>query len=141
MEGKGQLSVDYITTTVILAVIALAVFSAFDSNEQGLAITQERLYMKDIADGITSSINSLVLMGDGAQTTLDIANSTLTGRPYNITIRHNLVLLQWRDSDVASRFATSDLNFTDTNGTEIFLQPGDLTLWNSNGTISISETP
>lgn len=135
MKSNGQFSVDYLIAVIMLGIVALVIFVAFDTNERQVAITTERIYMKGIAEGLANTIDSVLIIGDGAQKEFHVANTTLTGRHYNITIRKNLVLLRWNQSDYAARFATSKLNFTDMNSTEIWLQPGDIIIWNSNGTI------
>jgi hypothetical protein len=102
--------------------------------------------MKSLADDLASSINSVVIMGDGSQKLIKLANSTLSGREYNITVRKNTVLLQWANvSDVASRFLTTRINTTKFNLTlsnmtnitvdEVRLLPGDIMIWKDNGTI------
>ena len=133
MENRGQLSVDYLITVILLGIIALVVFTAFDSNERYAFDTMERIYMRDIADGLVKGVSDVMVMGDGSYKEIYLPNSTIRGRSYNVTIFNNLVLVRWGNSDFASRLPASNFNET-----EILVDHGNLVVWNTNETLYIA---
>jgi hypothetical protein len=102
----------------------------------------EKEHMRSVAERLAGAIDSAVIMGDGAKKVVTLPNSTISGRQYNITLKGNALLLKWKGSDYATRFSTSDLNMTaidpyTLNLTNITLNPGNILVTNSNGTIKL----
>lgn len=133
MWEKGQLAPDYLVTIVFLGIIALVAFGAYGHMQQQAFSTIERAYAKDLAERITGAINSVVIMGDGAQKSITL-ESTLGGREYNLTLRANAVLVRWHGLDQAARFSTASIN-----GTEVTLDPGEILIKNMNGIVYLEQ--
>jgi hypothetical protein len=137
--GKGQISVDYLVAIIILGIISLAILQAFGTGDVQARSAIEKAYMRSVADTLASGIDSVAIMGDGAQKVITLPNTTISGRPYNVTIKGNMLLLRWPGSDCAERFATSDLELVmpDQTAANATLLPGNLLITNSNGTIRL----
>jgi len=131
MDVRGQLSVDYMVAIIILGIVLLAIFTAYDNGEQRTLKAAEKSSMVDAAESLAVGINSVVIMGDGSGKNITLVNTTALGAPYNITIRKNLVLLRWGSSDYVARFSTAGLNITGN------ITPGRIELTNRNGTIYV----
>jgi hypothetical protein len=69
-------------------------------------------------------------MGDGAERSITLPRTLVRGKPYNITIQQNALLIRSVDRDYAHRFATANINHTKIN-----LDPGEILIKNINGRI------
>ena len=131
---KGQVSPDFLVTIIFLGIFALIIFGAYDQMQNESIQTIERLYAKDMADRVAESVNSVIMMGDGARKSITLTTTLHGGKDYNITLRPNAVLVRWSDFAYASRFATASLS-----APEIPLEPGELYLRNIDGTIYVEK--
>jgi len=132
MNNRGQLAPDYLGTVIFLGIMALVMFGAY-GHMQGEALnTVERMYAREQAQLLAEGINYVVLMGDGGQKSVRMPRTFEGGYEYNITVRPNVLLLQWQGSDYAARFSTGRLSHA-----EIKLTPADIMITNINGTIHL----
>lgn len=130
MRGCGQVSPDYLIAIIFLGIMALGIFGAYEHMQLQAYDAMDRLFMKDIAERISGSVNSVLVMGSGAEKSIILPASLGDGSKYNLTVRSNAVLVSSSDSDYAARFASTNINQT-----EIKLKAGVLLIKNVNGKI------
>ena len=132
MDNKAQISPDFLVAIIFLGLIALAIFGTYGDSEKEAFDTIEAIKNKGVADKIAKGIDDASIMGDGSQNIIELPYTLSGGDDYNVTLRPHVLLLYWKDGDVASRYFTGNLNQS-----EINLTAGDLNISNINGTVYV----
>ncbi len=105
MNGKAQVSIEFLIVVVLLVSLLLFSLSIYGEKRQGLTLSQENHEAKTIADKLAENINGIVVVGNGAETTIRLKQ--IEG--FAPSIAGNAARVSWRNNFVDSALLTNNV--------------------------------
>lgn len=105
MNGKGQVSIEFII--VILMLLALFMFSlgVFAERNAGYIHSREQFEAKVLAEKLARTINAVHTAGNGTEAAILLEKNG----DFNVTVSGNAVNVEWRDNFVDSALLTDNV--------------------------------
>jgi len=102
--GKGQASLEFMATVVLLMLVFAGVYEGVAAQQVRTAETQVQLQAASTADRIGYELDLALAEGDGFYRTIQLP-STIGGADYNVSVANGTVRLDWYRSTVFSTTA------------------------------------
>ncbi|MFB6166851.1 MAG: hypothetical protein ABEJ62_01155 [Candidatus Nanohaloarchaea archaeon] len=128
-RSKGQSSLEFIAMLSFM-MLAFSGFYTFFVNQQIAAVQNQRaVYAEAVADKAAFELDLALAQGDGFSRNFTLPES-LGGADYNITVRGEIVLLEWGERQVLSSTAAPEVQGN--------LTPGGNRVENRGGVLYVS---
>jgi len=104
MNGKGQVSIEFLIIVIVL--LSLFLFSLFVFNEKnsGLIFSKQGYEARLLAGKLAGTINEVYLAGDGAEARILLENKG----DFNVSIANGAAIVEWQGNYVAKKLMTGN---------------------------------
>ena len=105
MEGKGQITVEFvIAISALVFIFAFSLF-AYNQGNQGFIFSRESYNSRLLAQELADGINVVFLAGDGAETTVLLRDKG----DFNVGVVGSSVQVSWRSGYADSKILTESV--------------------------------